>query len=232
MIKIATWVTLCYFSCLSAAAQSRLSAEKHFFHGFYLGLETQNIAVSPISRVAPGSESVEFKTRKSGMALGWWARWRLIKQLSFQAELGVFRIRNTAVLKSDHQVHYLNYAFTDVELPLHFIVASPLGNLPFKSVLVVGGRLGVNTINQPQNQGITLFRERWALDIGLGLEFQLGPFKMQPELMYSYCMNNIHDFGGATFDGYVDRVVRDRLGMRVLIRRSRKGANPPPFRPG
>lgn len=208
------------------------SLEKSVQFGGYTGLEFQNIAVSPLNQPSGNNASVEFELRTPGMSIGAWYRRKMLQGIAFQAELGFFHTRNTAILRSDNREQRLTYTFSDIELPMHFVFSNQIGKYPMRSVLSFGGRVGVNTINHLQTQGISLYRARWALDVGLGLAFSVGNLQLQPELVYSYCMNNIHDLGAAPYDWYAGRVVRDRLGLRVLLWRARKATNPPPFRPG
>jgi len=81
----------------------------------------------------------------------------MMQGIAFQAELGFFHTRNTAILRSDNREQRLTYTFSDIELPLHFIFSNPIGKFPMRSVLSFGGRVGVNTINHLQTQGISLF---------------------------------------------------------------------------
>ena len=131
--------------------------EKSIQIGGYTGLEFQNIAVSPLNQSTGNNSSVEFELRRPGMSMGVWYRRKMMQGIAFQAELGFFHTRNTAILRSDNREQRLTYTFSDIELPLHFIFSNPIGKFPMRSVLSFGGRVGVNTINHLQTQGISLF---------------------------------------------------------------------------
>jgi hypothetical protein len=67
------------------------------------------------------------------------------------------------------------------------------------------------------SSNLNLLQERIALDVGLGIEIPSGRYAIQPEVLYSHGLNNIHNFSNTPYDPYVGQVVRDKLQIRVLV---------------
>jgi hypothetical protein len=146
------------------------------------------------------------------------ARFPLLDNLVLQPELAFSFSRYQARLWADNvQVDALQYTFADLELPLHLVLSNPVGRLPLRSCILFGGRLGLNVAHPQPDGGIALLRERIGIDLGLGIEFGLGKWRIQPEMLYSHGLNNLHNDTGSRYDWSVDRVLRDKVCLRIVV---------------
>lgn len=130
-----------------------------------------------------------------------------------QPELSVSTVQTKIFFQRDGLQYY---RFTDVELPLHFVLTNPDGHFPVRGSLLLGARAGWNFAAQPSDN-LSLLSERLAVDVGLGMEIRLKNWRLQPEFVYSHGLNNLHDVTNAKYDWAVGRMVRDKLTLRVLV---------------
>jgi hypothetical protein len=197
------------------AAQSK--GKEHFSFGFCLGAETQALGIELLSRQDPDQVYVYPVGRGMGASVGvfaqkkWWRGW------SFKPELVIAYSQNQAVFKTEGT---RRYHFWDVELPLHLMFSDPRREAAaVRGCILFGGRLSWNLANTDQSL-LSIAQERVALDIGLGAEIRLGKCRVRPVFVYSHGMNNIHALGNAPYDWLVGHMVRDRLSLRVGLRKS------------
>ncbi|MCC6282134.1 MAG: outer membrane beta-barrel protein [Saprospiraceae bacterium] len=200
---------------LSVAAQE--IAPKTFFWGVVTGIEQHRLSVQsiPLKVMTPesplaGSE----RTGTPGALLGAFVRWQLTRDLAIQPELLFSYAQNKVRFYPENILG--RYRFMDVEIPLHFVVTNARKQLPLRASFLFGGRIGWNFAANTSDK-LALLRERMAADIGLGAEIRLRKYRIQPEIVYSYGLNNLHDYRNTLFDPGISNVVRDRITIRVLV---------------
>ncbi|TNE69770.1 MAG: hypothetical protein EP344_00075 [Bacteroidetes bacterium] len=214
MKKIAL-VLLCFWS-------PWLVAQRPVQHAFYYGISTSIEFQTLGIRTQTQQENAPFlrsgNRTGAGGGIGIWGRWPVLPMLSFRPGLQFAYTSNTLQFQTnDEQVITCRYTFSDIELPVHFVLSDNFQNLPFRGLILFGGRLSWNlTAGQDQNP-LQLLPERLGLDIGIGAGFRAGKWEIQPELTYSYGLNNVHDFQNTPFDWAVGQVLRDRLSLRILL---------------
>jgi hypothetical protein len=109
------------------------------------------------------------------------------------------------------------YRFTDLELPLHFVLTNPADeDSRVRGSFLLGARVGWNFAAQ-NGDNLQLLHERLAVDAGLGVEIRLKNWRLQPEFVYSFGLNNLHEVTNAPYDWVAGRIVRDKLTLRLLI---------------
>ena len=185
-----------------------------FVLGGSLGFEPQLIGIQTLDGLEPARTAVLSERPAPGMSIGGFVRWQLWSGFAIQQELSLAFARNPVLFRPDGRVHY---HFTTLELPLHFVWTNRAkGQFPLRGSFSFGGRLGWNLAPQPTDW-LHLVRERAALDIGLGVEMHKGKWRFQPEFIYSYGLNNLHDFSNSRYDWLVGSVVWDKLTLRLLL---------------
>lgn len=204
--------------CSCSLSGQTTGTHQTFTYGFLGGAEFQtlNIGMQPSRPNAPvvspeGLTSV-------GVALGIWGQWSILPVFHLRPALQFSQVVNTVEFEHpDGQIIRSRYAFSDVELPLHFLLSDQLQHLPVHALILFGGRLSWNFAPFSAETPLQLLPERAGLDLGIGAGFQLGKWTIQPELIYSYGLNNTHDFQNTPYDWAVGRVLRDRLSLRVVV---------------
>jgi hypothetical protein len=210
-------IILPFFFLASWSVCAQNTDNRNFSYGIVAGIESQMIGGSYIKRpddlpyAVAGHPSV-------GASLGCFGQWALSPSIAIRPQLIVARNYNDIrIFKGANQIGQVRYQFTDLELPLHLVATNQVGNLPVRASVLLGGRLSWNFARDPLNQVIGLYHDRAAIDIGLGAEFQCKKWKIKPEVIYSYGVNNIHNVVNLPYDWSIGRVVRDRLSVRVLV---------------
>lgn len=207
-IFLTAWV--CWAGILSAQQQPGRS----FVWGGIAGFETQLLNVQAINTNAQEQIKVDAGRAAHGGSLGVFGRWGLWKGMFLQQELN-FSTLQSKVDFYPGGVEY--YRFTDLELPLHFVLTNPVDeDSPVRGSFLLGARVSWNFASQ-NGDNLYLLRERLAVDAGLGVEIRFKKWKIQPEFVYSFGLNNLHDVTNAPYDWVVGRVVRDKLTLRLLV---------------
>jgi hypothetical protein len=185
--------------------------------GLLIGLESQLLGIEPLEKRPDRLAYVEATRPSFGAGVGAFARWPLFPGLFFQPELSVAFLHNSVIFRSENDVERRRrYRFTDVELPLHLVFIQPQTRFPLRASVTFGARLGWNILPTSDEQ-LGFLHERLGLDAGLGAELRLGPWHLQPEVLYSHGLNNLHDVQNRPYDKYAGRMVRDRVTVRVLL---------------
>ncbi len=215
MKKIALWLLL--LSSLGSFGQNS-NVDGQFVYGFSVGAEFQtlNIGIQPQRPNAP----IVLTERLTGIGagLGLWGQWPVLPVLFVRPGVQFSQMYNTIQFEHpDGQITRDRYTFSDLELPLHFILTDYLQRLPVKALILFGGRVSWNLAAFDLAHPLKLLPERAGLDIGVGAGFSWGRWMIQPEIIYSYGLNNVHDFQNTNYDWAVGRVLRDRLSVRVVF---------------
>ena len=186
--------------------------------GFALGIETQSLGSDAIVERTPQETWVETDRNKVGATIGFLGQKKIWKGLAIQSGLSLSYTRNQVHF---HQDGIQQYQFTDLELPLYFtLINQKSSRHPLRAKVLFGPRLGWNFANN-SGENLQFLRERLAVDLGIGVEINLGKWKLCPEAIYSHGLNNIHDFGSTDFDFLVGRAIRDKIGFRVILLRAK-----------
>jgi hypothetical protein len=200
----------------SAGAQTP-AGERKFAYGALIGMETQMLGGSYTKLIDQANYAVAGHGR-AGASFGVFGQWALSRSIALRPQLLLSFNQNDLRLFSGYdQIGTVRYRFTDLEIPLHFVATNQVGKLPVRASVLAGGRISWNFASDPSNPVIGLYHERFAIDIGLGAEFQCNRLKIKPEVVYSYGVNNIHNVSDLAYDWSIGRVVRDRLTLRVLF---------------
>ena len=212
-IAFAVWL----FSATGLFSQQAADS-RPFSFGFLAGaeLQTLNIQRQPLQTGRPFIPNQNLTG--AGASLGIWAQWPVFAALDVRQGLQFSLLSNTIRFETpDGQSRQDQYRFADLELPFHFILSNQLQRLPAKALILFGGRASWNLAAGRSGTALNLLPERFAFDLGIGAGFRVGNWKVQPELMYSYGLNNLHDFQNSPYDWAVGRVLRDRLSLRVVV---------------
>jgi hypothetical protein len=199
----------------SAALRGQQPGASGPVFGALLGFDSQTLGIETLDGLEPERTAVLSERPSAGGSVGVFGRWPLLPGLWLQQEALVSVTQHRVLFRPDGPVRY---RFVDAELPLHFVLTNRGGGrgFPLRGSFLFGGRLGWNFAPDATDR-LRLYRERAALDLGLGVEILAKKWRIQPELVYSHGMNNLHSVTNATYDGLVGRVVRDRLTLRVLV---------------
>lgn len=207
------------FLCLcSACAWSQTEDVKRFTAGISVSAESQILSIETLRDIPDKDPPVWSEPRSAGFGIGAFGRWRLFHFLAFQQELQLAFTQNTVHFEVENQAYtQQTFHFADLEAPFHFVVTNQLGRLPLRSSFLFGGRLSWNVAQLPGDK-LQLLPERLGLDIGLGVEVHLPQrWVIQPEVVYSHGINNLHDVVNLPYDWQVGRVLRDRISLCVLV---------------
>lgn len=186
--------------------------------GISLGIETQTLGIEALDRKIGETSAVLSGPNKPGAVLSFIGRKQIWRGLAFESGLSLSYNHNRVNFTPDGSQ---NFQFTDLELPAYFSLTNQEKSvLPLRGKVLFGARVGWNTA---QNRGdrIQFLRERLGLDLGLGVEINLGKVRLFPTVIYSHGINNLHDFTGTEFDYFVGRAVRDKLAFRVVLERDK-----------
>lgn len=217
-MKYKLLVVLWMFS-LSLFAQQTAPVETlpEFRWGAIGGLEMQFIGIEVLNGADRYNPPVQAERQAFGGGIGVFGRWQIIRTFSIQPQLYVASYTQNIQFKGEGLPNATeSYRFTDLELPLHFVVTNQRSSFPLRACFMFGGRMSWNIAPQTSTN-MMLLHERIALDVGLGIEVPVGRLTLQPELLYSHGLNNIHDFGNTPYDPYIGNVVRDKLQLRLLV---------------
>jgi hypothetical protein len=207
------------FPVLHALGQK--SEVQPFTFGYSIGAEMQSLNIGLFSE-RPTGPYITADRPGFGAAAGIWGQWQLLPVLHLRPAVQFHYTKNTIRFWADNGVvERREYPFTEIEIPVHFLLTSAGQRLPVKGLILFGGRLSGNLAAARQNVLMKLLPERLGLDIGIGAGFRWGNWAIQPEIIYSYGMNNVHDFTNSPYDWSVGRIFRDRLNLRVAFRRLR-----------
>lgn len=202
-----------FFVFWAAISLAQEEFPSSFVWGVMTGFESQTLGIEPFVTNDPEQLYATSSRTSHGGSLGVFGRWRIWKGLSVQPALSVASLQTEVQFSDDGKE---KFEFTDLELPLHFVLTNPNGQFPLRGSILLGGRLGWNFA--PQNSGnLRFLRERLGLDLGLGAEIRIKNWRIQPEFVYSHGINNLHDVVNAKYDWVVGRMVRDKLTFRILV---------------
>jgi hypothetical protein len=193
---------------------------RRFHWGLVAAMESQLLGVQSLYDPPGQPPKAEAGRPALGWSVGMYGGWRLAPVVSLQSELTVSSTHNTVLFRRpDPAGTLVSFRFTDVELPVHLVFTNRSNAFPVRGLFLLGARLSWNFADQ-SGAPLTLLRERAGLDAGLGVEIRLGRWRIQPEVVYSHGLNNLHDFQDRPYDAFTGRIMRDRLSLRVLCGRN------------
>lgn len=192
---------------------------QRFSFGYSIGAEMQSLNVGLFSE-RPNGPYITSDQPGFGAGAGVWGQWQLLPVLHVRPAVQLHYTQNTIRFWADNgEVERRQYPFAELEIPVHFLLTGALQRMPVQGLILFGGRLSANMASGRQSVLMKLLPERLGLDIGIGASFRQGEWTIQPELIYSYGMNNVHDFTNSPYDWSVGRIFRDRLSLRVSFSR-------------
>lgn len=198
------------FISIQIHAQSK--ANGRFVIGFFAGLETQSMGIQALDAREPEEATVQPGPIGMGSSVGLLARKHLWKGLFFQPGLSVSSIKNQISYRTEGLEPYHTL---EAELPLHMVLTNWNSNdFPLHGCILFGTRMAWN-FAENSTERLTIAQERFGLDIGLGAEFRIGKWQIQPAIVYSHGLNNLHRIDDAQYDIVVGRIVRDKLAFRL-----------------
>lgn len=203
---------------LSAGILAQSKENERFVWGFFIAAESQSLGIQPLDTKKQELAAVQPGRPGMGASVGFFGRKRCWRGLFFQPEAVLAFNKNAVRFRG---VGEEDYRFVDAEIPLHFVLTDWRRNdYPLRACVIFGGRASWNLAQNP-SKNLEIARERFALDLGLGAEIRLGKWLLQPSLLYSHGMNNIHNLSNAEFDWLVGRAARDKLSLRLSIWRGK-----------
>lgn len=209
----------CLFFCLAwTLVSAQETAKNTWIWGFSAGLETQTLGIETLDGKEPDETAVLSERNRIGGTIGMVGQKKIWRGLSFQTGLSLSSNHNQVTFRPGGQSRF---QFLDLELPVYCVFANQKnGDLPLRGKVMFGPRLGWN-LTSNDNDRLQFLQERFALDLGLGVDINMGKWRLCPEAIYSHGLNNLHDFTGKTFDLLVGRAVRDKLAFRLLLMRAK-----------
>lgn len=215
MKKIVCWILL--LNCFGAFGQSA-EPKAPFSYGFSAGAEFQILNMAALSPRPGGPYLAEDDRIGYGASAGLWGQWPLLPTLSLRPALVFSRTTNTLAFRTPDGADVRDrYIFSDLELPLHIVLTNQFNHLPVRAIVLLGGRLSWNLAPVAPEAALHILPERLSVDIGIGAGIRWGKVHLQPEVIYSYGLNNSHDFRDSPYDWAVGRIVRDRVSVRVVV---------------
>lgn len=212
-MKIFFTCTLLVFPCLVNAQEP---ASHGVNWGVFAGLVSQTMGIEPLDGKEPEETAVQAARPKAGFTVGVLLETGHWHALGFEPAISFSYAVNKVNFRPGGPKLY---HFHDLEFPLHITVTNQAKQLlPLHAKLRFGPRIGWNLANAPDS-GLKLYRGRVGLDLGLGVEINMGKWKLCPEMLYSHGLNNLHNFEGSDVDFLVGRVVRDKLAFRVVLKK-------------
>lgn len=212
-------IVLASFLFVALSVHAQTVDNQQFNFGYVVSGELQSLNFGMFSEQAAGPY-ITAKHPGFGAGAGIWGRWQLLPLLHVRPAFQFWYTENTLRFWSDDgRVTDRRYPFAELEFPLHFLLSSELKRIPVKGLVLFGGRLSWNLAASPSNAELKLLPERLGIDLGIGAGFTWGDWAIQPELVYSYGMNNVHDFTNSPYDLSAGRILRDRLSLRVVFGR-------------
>ena len=213
-------VLLIFLSWSSAAIGQQLS-NRQFSYGITLGANVQTLNIGVI-RSSPSDPYALPGRPGIGVETGFWGKWTILPAVQLRTALSLSYSSNTIrFLSGDGQETVRRYPFAEIELPVHFLISSPLRRLPVRSIVLFGGRVSWNGASFPESAQVRLLPERLGLDLGIGAGFTWGKWEIQPEILYSFGVNNLHNFTNSAYDWAVGRILRDHFSFRLVLGKTR-----------
>ncbi len=186
--------------------------------GFALGIETQYMGIDFLEHSFNPEISVFDDPNKPGFTAGITWQKPLWRSLGFRTGLN---FSSTYNLVNFFPYGKSKYQFNDVELPVYFTLTN---NGPktaiFRGKILLGALFGYKFSGR-SDERLSLVNDRYALDLGIGVDVKLGKLIVSPEAIYSHGMNNSHNYVGKEYDFWVGRVERSKLAFRILLMRAK-----------
>lgn len=187
------------------------NTNKRVAWGFFTAAETQAMRSESLTKRFPEQPRAWPTRRSLGMSAGIFGRKPIFRWLDFQPTLSAFWGKNEFKFSADG---ISEYRFFDLDLPMHFVISDwRRKDFPLRGCIIVGGRMGWNFSANP-NHLLRLSQERFALDLGIGADISLGgKWVLQPSMLYSHGLNDLHYIAEGKYDWVVGRIMRDRLAL-------------------
>lgn len=213
-------IVLAFFLLSSGAVVAQQAANAPFQYGFSAGAEFQTFSMGLLPH-QPGDPYRSYRhDGGAGVSVGLWGNWSILPALSLRPGIQLAHTSGTIQYQwEDGQIFTWKYPFTELEMPIHFVLSNTFRRVPVQAKVLFGGRFSWNLSAEPADAPLHLLAQRLGLDIGLGAGIRLGAWTLSPELIYSYGLNNLHDFRNTPYDWTVGRILRDRVGFRVIVGR-------------
>lgn len=197
-----------------AQMEAQEEAENRFRLGIVSGLEVQTIEMSSI-RYFPETLAAWSEDTYIGGVVGISGQKPIWPWLYFQPGINLSFNRNQIRFSPGGPKQF---KFREIELPVHFVFTDARKvQQPLRACVLAGFRLGWNTIGANHPELLTLAPERIGVDLGLGAVIKFKRWKIQPSLIYSPGINDIHLFEKAEYDDVVNRVRRHKFGFRLQL---------------
>lgn len=186
--------------------------------GVFAGYENQKLAWQVLN-YQPNEPAGAFDERpKAGGSAGVLLARKFSETFSVRLSPGfAYNWNRLHFLTSDGGYFSENYRFADLDLPLHFSLTNPPGRFPLRGSFLFGGRFSQNFFKNEGLAGVKIYSPRFAVDLGIGVLARLRNLEFQPEMVYSFGLNNIHDATETPEIWGIGKMVRDRLAVRILF---------------
>ncbi len=210
-------ITLIWTLAICQTALGQETRPESFTYGFAAGAVFQSLNIGRTNGQS-GGPFVLSDRMGAGAELGLWGQWTLLPALrvrpSFQFSYVPVQVH---FWSNDGKVEHRTYPFADAAVPVHLLIVNKFRRIPATGVFLLGGRLAWNLAREPNGAPLQLLPEYLGIDLGLGAGFSIRNWNIQPEFVYTYGMNNLHNFTNGPYDWSVRRIVADRLSLRVLV---------------
>jgi hypothetical protein len=197
--------------------------KKKITYGANIGIESSNLAWFGSWQQGQTFPRIWDKKSSVGVSLGGFAQYPLTKTIVIRSGLNATSTASTIYFqREDVALYAQKYHFNEVEMPIHFVLTNRKGSFPLRGSMILGGRLGWNFANAPKSHNLYLYHNRTGFDAGLGVEINLKKLRLQPEFLYSFCINNQNDATKTDTYWGVGRTVRDRMTFHLVFMKPNK----------
>lgn len=202
---------------LTLVAQNK--EKRSWSWGFFSGLDHHSLGIETIGRLDQAEPRVWSDGARAGGSAGLLLRKQVLPWLEFLPGMGLSMVNNVVQYRPDGP---RIYRFYDFEIPLHVqFTDARKANAPLRACILAGPRFSWNLADNPSDF-LKINQERFAADLGLGVQIKLKNWSIQPVFIYSHGLNDLHFPDQGKYDDLVGRVVRDKFSLRIQCWRNRK----------
>lgn len=185
---------------LSVSAQRRVVQNKPFIderkwhYGFHIGIHDQNLKLLNNGFIDPASGAqwmAENDRQNFGFSVGVLGDWRITRQIALRLSPGLhfgskyLTFRNQA----DGDIRTQDFQSSFVAVPLDLKVAAPRFN-NYRPYLV-GGFTAMYDMTSHRGEMLSTTPLQAYVQVGLGCDFYLPFFKLNPELKFYFGLSNV-----------------------------------------
>ncbi|MBL7809516.1 MAG: outer membrane beta-barrel protein [Saprospiraceae bacterium] len=180
--------------------------------GFFSGIDHQTMGIETFGQPDLEEPHVWSEGPRLGLSGGVLVKKTVLPWLEFLPGFGLSMINNFVQYRPDGA---RAYRFYDMEIPLYFqFIDARKVDAPVKGCILAGPRFSWNLADNASDF-LKINRERFAADLGLGVQLRIRNWHIQPVFIYSHGFNDLHFPDQGKYDDLVGRVVRDKFSLKI-----------------